>query len=186
MRELGFEFCEFDELPGFMPEKKEHIFPAAVKYYRKAREEQNDETMNYFISFFEHKGLDEVVSMLIEDYINERTSDATRYFIADCLYTIEAGGYVKEYVGAVSNPALGSSRQKLIALLGKIKDESVIPTLVKLLEDETVRAHTLAALSGYRKEELRPHFERFKNDEHPGVRKCALDALEKLSEYSSK
>ena len=177
MREAGLEFDECDELSEFMPEKKDVILPQAVKYYREAREEQNDEAENYFLSFFEYKGLDELVPMLIEAYTDANTWDVTRWGIADCLSAIESKEYAHEYIEAVSNSALGSSRQKLIALLGKIKDERAIPALIELLEDKTVRAHTLAALSKFDDPELRSHFERFKDDENPGVRKCALDAL---------
>ena len=180
MRELGLEFCECDELYGLMPEKKEIIIPVALKYFRMAREEDNDEAQNYFLGFFEHKGLDEVVTMLIESYEDAHTWDATRWFIAECLYTIEMRGCVPEYIRVAKDRALGLSRQKVIALLGKIKDESAIPALVELLDDASVRAHTITALSEFENPDLRPHFERFKDDENPGVRKCAVEALERL------
>ena len=147
MQELGIEFDEYDELPGLMPEKKDVLLPAAVKYYRMAREEERDEAENYFLSFFEHKGLDELVPMLMEAYTDSRTWDATRWFIAECLYTIEAKQYVSSYIDAVLNRDLGSSRQKLIALLGKIKDASAMPALIELSEDPSVRAYALSALS---------------------------------------
>ena len=173
MRESGLEFCECDDLYGFMPEKKEIILPLAVKYFHMAREEENDEAQNYFLGFFEHKGLDEVVPMLVESYADAHTWDATRWFIAECLYTIEMREYVTEYVRVAKDRTLGSSRQKVIALLGKIKDESTVPALVELLDDASVRAHTITALSKFENPDLRPHFERFRNDENPGVRKNA-------------
>ena len=72
---------------------------------------------------------------------------------------------------------LGTSRQKLIALLGKLKDERAMPALVELLEDESVRSHTLSALSKYKREELRPCFERFRDSDNPAWRKCAADGI---------
>ena len=130
VRAAGLEFDECDELPGFMPERKDVLLPVTLKYYRLAREEGRDEAMNYFLAFFEHKGLDDIVPALIEDYTDLQTWDATRWFIADCLYTIEAPGYVDEYIKAVKDTRLGSSRQKIIALLGKLKDELAIAALV--------------------------------------------------------
>ena len=163
MRELGLEFSDCDEIVGFMHKRKDVILSVAIKYYRMAREEQNDEAENYFLGFFEHKGYCELVPMLIEAYSDAHTWDATRWFIAECLYVIEGEKYISEYIKLVLDRSLGLSRQKIIALLGKIGDERMIPALIELLEDRDVRAYALAALSGLEKPELRPHFERFKD-----------------------
>lgn len=181
MRALGFGSDDYDKLFTYMPEHKDTVLPLVLGYYRRAKDEKRDDAQNYFLAFFEHKGLDDLVPMLIEDYISGETWDATRHMIADCLYTIGSDKYIPEYLCAVQLSSLGSSRQTLVSLLGKLKDERAIPVLKDLVEDEKVRSYALSALLGYERKELRPIFERFINSENPAWRKCARDGLERLN-----
>ena len=180
MQGLGFDCDDYDALAGYMPEHKDTVLPLALKYYQRAKAEKRDDTINYFLAFFEHKGLDDLVPMLVEDYISEEFFAATRHMVADCLYTIGSDKYMNEYLGAVKLSSLGSSRQRLISLVGKLKDESAIPTLVELVEDETVCSYALTALAGFEREELRSVFERFADSENPAWRRCARDGLARL------
>ena len=68
----------------------------------------------------------------------------------------------------------------IVLLLGKLKEESAIPTLIDLLEDEEVRLHAISALGEFKREEFRCYFERFRNSAHPGWRKYAKSAIKKL------
>lgn len=61
----------------------------------------------------------------------------------------------------------------IVLLLGKLKEECAIPTLIDLLEDEEVRLHAISALGEFKREEFRCYFERFQNSTHPGWRKYA-------------
>lgn len=67
----------------------------------------------------------------------------------------------------------GRNRQMIVLLLGKLKEECAIPTLIDLLEDEEVRLHAISALGEFKREEFRCYFERFQNSTHPGWRKYA-------------
>ena len=69
----------------------------------------------------------------------------------------------------------------IILLLGKLKEESAVPILIDLLEDDEVRLQAICALGEFKKEEFRCHFERFQNSTHPGWRKYAKAALKKLN-----
>lgn len=83
--------------------------------------------------------------MLLKDYYSEKTTDLTRWFISDCIYQIRSKNFVKEYLDIVSNGTFGRNWQMIVLLLGKLKDESAIPTLIDLLEDEEVRLHAISA-----------------------------------------
>ena len=133
------------------------------------------------MSFFHFKGLEEVVPMLIEDYYLEQTHDLTRWFISDCIYQIRSKSFVKEYLDIVSNRVFGRNRQMIVLLLGKLKEESAVPTLIDLLEDEEVRLHAISALGEFKREEFRCYFERFQNSTNTGWRKCAKAAIKKLN-----
>lgn len=132
------------------------------------------------MGFFRIKGFDDIVPMLLEDYCSEETDDLTRWFISDCLYYIRSKKFIREYQIISSNRLFGINRQMIVLLLGKLKDDTSVPILIALLEDEEVRLQAICALGEYKRESFRCYFERFKDDTHPGWRKYARAALKKL------
>ena len=180
LRALGFEFETANQAVGLLPKHKKAIVPVAVKYYRLAKELEKPNEQNYFLRFLHIKGLDDVVPMLLEDYSFEKTEDLTRWFISDCIYQIRARNFVKEYLNIVSSRRFGQNRQMIVLLLGKLKEESAVPVLIDLLEDEDVRLHAICALGQFKREEFRCYFERFRDSAHPGWRKYARAAIKKL------
>ena len=147
-----------------------------IKYYRIAKLKNEKQ---YLLGWFHHRGLEEVVPMLLEDYYSNNV-DIDRWAIGDRLYQIRSKKYVDDYIKIISNPAYGQDRQMVILLVGKLKIESAIPILIDLLEDEGVRLHAIIALGDFKREDLRPYFKRFENSKHPGWRKYAKAALKKL------
>ncbi len=132
------------------------------------------------MGFFRIKGFDDIVPMLLEDYYSKETDDLTRWFISDCLYYIRSRKFVREYQEISSNKIFGINRQMIILLQGKLKEETSVPVLVALLEDEEVCLQAICALGDYKREDFRCYFERFKDDPHPGWRKYARAALRRL------
>ena len=181
LRDLGFEFEISSQAVGFIPKHKKVILPIAIKYYQAAKELGQSDEQNYFMEFLRIKGLDDVIPMLLEDYYSEKTKDLTRWFISDCIYKIRSKKFVKEYLDIVSSSRFGINRQMIVLLLGKLKEESAIPTLINLLEDEEVRLHAICALGEFKREEFRCYFERFQDSTHPGWRKYAKSAIKKLN-----
>ena len=137
---------------------------------------------NYFIGLFHFKGFDEVVPMLIKDFRTSATPRLTREFIGETLRVIRSRQYMDEYLEIISNPVYGLARAPIFSLIGSIKADEAIPTLVNLLEsdDKESVVCALQALSDYKREEFRPHFERFKDDENSQLQKVAISALKKL------
>lgn len=180
LRDLGFDFVIGTQTIGFMPKHKKEILPIAIKYYQLAKEQQKFNEQNYFINYFGFKGFDEVIPQLLVDYYSEETPNLTRWFISDCLYRIHSRDYINEYLDIASNSMFGRNRQMIVLLLGKIKEESAIPILIDLLEDEETRLHAIIALGEYKREDFRCYFERFQDSRHPGLRKYARAALKKL------
>lgn len=181
LRDLGFEFETSNQAVGFIPKHKKVILPIATKYYQLAKELGKPNEQNYFMRFLCIKGLEGVVPMLLEDYCFEETADLTRWFISDYIYQIRSKRFVKEYLDIVSNRMFGRNRQMIVLLLGKLKEESAIPTLIDLLEDEEVRLHAISALGDFKREEFRCYFERFQDSTHLGWRKYAKAAIKKLN-----
>lgn len=181
LRDLGFVFETSNQAVGFIPKHKKVILPIAIKYYQLAKEFEKPNEQNYFMRFFCIKGNDYVIPMLLKDYYFEKTADLTRWFLSDCIYQIRSKNFVKEYLNIVSNRMFGRNRQMIVLLLGKLKEESAIPILINLLEDEEVRLHAICALGEFKREEFRCYFERFQNSSHPGWRKYAKSAIKKLN-----
>ena len=159
-----------------MPKHKDSILPIVIKYYKKARLKREKQ---YLLKWFHHRGLEEVVPMLLEDYCSDDLN-VDRWAIGDCLYQIRSKKHIADYLKIIANASYGQDRQMVILLVGKLKVEAAIPVLIDLLEDEGVRLQAIAALGDFKRDELRPYFERFQNSKHPGWRKYAKSALKKL------
>lgn len=180
LRELGFDFEVSSQTFGFIPKYKKDILPIAVRYYQLAKKHKKTNEQMHFMGFFRIKGFDDIVPMLLEDYCSEETDDLTRWFISDCLYYIRSKKFIREYQIISSNRLFRINRQMIVLLLGKLKDDTSVPILIALLEDEEVRLQAICALGEYKRESFRCYFERFKDDTHPGWRKYARAALKKL------
>ena len=129
--------------------------------------------------------MDEVVPMLLEDFYSEKTEDLTRWFISNSLFEIQSKRYIKEYLDIVSSKRFGINRQMIVLLLGKLKEESAVPVLIGLLDDEDVQLQAICALSKFEREEFRGYFNKFQNSPHPGIRKYAKMAINKLDNIAS-
>lgn len=180
LKKLGFDFTIGSQAIRFVPKHKETVLPIAGKYYLLAKEQRRFNEQNYFINFLGFKGFDEIVPQLLIDFYSQETPNLTRWFISDCLYRIQSKQFIAEYLRIVSNAVFGQNRQMIVLLLGKIKEESAIPTLIDLLEDEEVRLQAICALGEFKREEFRCYFEQFQDSTHSGYRKYARAALKKL------
>ncbi len=173
---LGFNFQVLNQAESLLPKYKDTVLPVVIKYYKMAKLKNEKQ---YLIGWFHHKGLEEVVPMLLKDY-RSNNSDIDKWAIGDRLYQIRSKKYIDDYLKIISDSSYGQDRQMIILLVGKLKVEAAIPILIDLLEDEGVRLQAIVALGDFKREDLRPYFERFQNAKHPGWRKYAKAALKKL------
>ena len=132
------------------------------------------------MSFFHYKGFEEVVPMLLEDFYSPKTPDLTRSFIAENLRVIHSKKYKEDYLKIISDSSYGVNRYAVMDLVGKLKIEAAVPLLIKMLDEEKLRTNAICALCDYKKEELRPYFQRFENAKESYWRKYAKTALKKL------
>ena len=182
LRELGFEFEVSSQAVGFMPKHKETILPIAIRYYQQA----NGEEKPFFLSYFYYKGFEEVVPVLLEDFCSPDTPRLTREFIGERLRVIRSKKYIDDYLKIISTPEYGTGRFAVMDLVGKLKVEAAIPLFIEMLEDEKLRIPAICALGNYKKEELRPYFERFENDTNRYWRNYSRAALKKLDNKRDK
>ena len=173
---LGFNFQVLNQAEALLPKYKETVLPIVIKYYKMAKMKNEKQ---YLLGWFHHKGFEEVVPMLLEDFYSDDLN-IDKWAIGDRLYQIRSNQYIDDYLNIISNHEYGQNRQMIILLIGKLKVEEAIPILIDLLEDEGVRLQAITALGNFKREEFRPYFERFENAKHPGWRKYAKAALKKL------
>ena len=173
---LGFNFQVLNQAESLLPKYKDTVLPVVIKYYKMAKLKNEK---RYLLGWFHHKGLEEVVPMLLEDYYSNNP-DIDKWAIGDRLYQIRSKKYIDDYLKIIADSSYGQDRQMIVLLLGKLKEESAIPILIDLLEDEEVRLQAICALGQFKREEFRCYFERFQNSTHPGWRKYAKAALKKL------
>ncbi|MCH5315803.1 MAG: HEAT repeat domain-containing protein [Eubacterium sp.] len=174
---LGFNFQVLNQAESLLPKYKDTVLPVVIKYYKMAKLKNEKQ---YLLGWFHHKGLEEVVPMLLEDYYSNNP-EIDKWAIGDRLYQIRSKKYIDDYLKIISDPSYGQDRQMIVLLLGKLKEESAIPILIDLLEDEEVRLQAICALGQFKREEFRCYFERFQNSTHSGWRKYAKTALKKLN-----
>ena len=173
---LGFNFQVLNQAESLLPKYKDTVLPVVIKYYKMAKLKNEKQ---YLLGWFHHKGLEEVVPMLLKDYYSNN-SDIDKWAIGDRLYQIRSKKYIDEYLKIISDSSYGQDRQMIILLVGKLKVEAAIPILIDLLEDEGVRLQAIVALGDFKRKDFRPYFERFQNAKHPGWQKYAKAALKKI------
>lgn len=172
--DLGFEFQVLNQAEVLLPKYKETVLPIVIKYYKKAKLKNEK---RYLLGWFHHRGLEEAVPMLLEDFYS---NNADRWAIGDRLYQIRSRQYVDDYLNIISDSSYKEDRQMVVLLIGKLKVESAVPVLIDLLEDTSVRLHAVIALGNFKKEAFRKYFERFENSTNSALRKAAKTALKKL------
>lgn len=173
---LGYSFEVLNQAESLLPTHKTDVLPVVIKYYKKATLKNEKQ---YLLKWFHHRGFDEVVPMLLEEYFSNY-QDIDRWAIGDRLYQIRSPKYIDQYLSIIQNKTYGINRQMIVLLVGKLKVVSAIPILIELLSDSDVRLHALTALSDFKKAEFRPIFEGFVNDKNAALRKQAKSALKKL------
>lgn len=176
LKEMGFEFPTIYHAISYTKTHGAQVVPVAWKYYQKATERNE---RSYLLGWITKEVASSAVPALLRDFYAE-TNEQMRWAIADALYTLASKKYKKEYINIIANPEYGISRQMLVLLVGKLKIEEAIPTLVTLLDDDSVTAHALIALGKYKKPEFREYFERFIDSPNKLWRKEAKKALKKL------
>lgn len=119
--------------------------------------------------------------MLVEIILKEFGSEVQKKYLweyGDLLYRIKNYKYLSNYIDIITNLELKEARQMVILLVGKCKDEDIIPILISLVEDETVYGHTLQALSNFKCEAITRIMEGYTKDKIKWIRNRAEKYLE--------
>jgi len=97
--------------------------------------------------------------------------------LGDDLFRLSVKEYYNEYVRIIRNRQFGEARQMIALLLGKIKKQEVVSTLIDLLDDDDINGHVLQALSKYDFDTKNDVAQRFLFDGRKWVAKIAKKML---------
>lgn len=159
---------------------KKEILTFLQKNFDKIKE---DNIKDYALDVVHVPGFDEAIPFLLNAFRNSNEPDASyKWKIGNALETIgtKKEEYIEEMKQLVLDRNHGASRQMMVSALGKSKDESVVPVLIKLLDDNDVVGHALGALAKFKSPELKPYFERFLDHKTTYIRNIAKRAVAQI------
>lgn len=172
--EMGFKVENFNELVA-MKRKIKNFVPVLLKYLFMFEKDNYKEAI---IRILGVKGFYQATEILLDLYFNDVPLD--KWAIGDALYSIQDKRFEEKYIDIVRDRENGRSRQMVVLLLGKLKCEKAIPTLISLLKDNEVAGHAVIALGNFKKVELIEYIEPFLRNEKTWIRKEAEKAIGKI------
>lgn len=120
--------------------------------------------------------------VLLEEYGKvDKSQMLLRWAIGNTIHTIITNDDVEGILPIVTNKENGMSRQMFVAALGKVKSEKVEDTLIHLLDDEEVTAHSLDALGRMRSQKAKEKISILIDHPKTLIRKAAQKALKRIS-----
>ncbi|MCM1508664.1 MAG: hypothetical protein NC177_16275 [Ruminococcus flavefaciens] len=99
----------------------------------------------FIIRCLTKKKLYSITVSLIEEFISATDNDY-RWIIGNALYTIADKTHNEDYIKIALNKEYRSSRQMIILLLGKTKNDEIRNVLLSLLSDYDLLPHIIKAL----------------------------------------
>lgn len=173
--ESNFEVEDFNQLNA-MKRKIKNFVPTLIKYLYMF---EQDNYRNAIVGILGVKGFYDATETLLKLY-NHNEKKIDKWAIGDALYSIQDKRFEHEYIEMVSNKHDGNSRQMIVILLGKLRCEQAIQTLINLLKDDDVCGHAIMALGYFKDIELLHHIEPFLAHDNRWVRKEAEKAMKKI------
>jgi HEAT repeat protein len=117
---------------------------------------------------------------LIDALVREGTDgrdESLMWAMGNGLEVLSKFAPLEELIQLAESSPLGEARQMVVLALAKHRDPSVVPVLVRLLDDETVCGHAVAALAKLKVPSTRSHLESFVSHRKPWIRNEAKKGL---------
>jgi HEAT repeat protein len=170
----GFIVKDFNELNS-VKRKIKSLVPTLMEYLHSFEENNYKEAI---VGLLGVKGFYEATEALLKMYNYGPAID--KWAVGDALYFIEDKRFEDEYIKIASNNSNGISRQMIVVLLGKLRCEKALPTLIELLKDNDVNGHAIMALGYFNNTDLIGYIEPFLKHEKGWIRKEAEKAIKKI------
>ena len=121
---------------------------------------------------------EKLVGMILDEYKTDY-SRAFLWQLGDLLYKIGDLNQLNEYEKIVVEKSFEESRQMIVLLIGKSKNENVVNFLLKQLGDKSIEGHVIKALSNYDSKEIFSIMQKYQEHPDKWVRNIALKYLTK-------
>ena len=106
--------------------------------------------------------------------------------MGDLLYRINKKEFIDDYCQIAKDNFHGEARQMIISLIGKIKGEKALQTLIFLVEDESVVEHVVLALTNFKNKKVYDIMKEFATYEQKWVSSKAVKYIQKYEEKTVK
>lgn len=119
---------------------------------------------------------------LIDEFRRAEDESPTglRWVIGNALEVVADDAVLTDMMELARDRRYGKAREMLVAGLGNMSDERVIPLLLDLLKDDEVSGHAIMALGKLKPPIARSHVEPFLKHPNAWVRKEAQKTIEKI------
>lgn len=171
----GFDVKNYDELKA-IKRKIKNFIPRLIEYLDIFQTRNFKRAVIWLLAV---KGFSEATEALLDAYFSDDIS-IDKWAIGDALYSIQDKRFEDEYIKIVSDKGNGDSRQMIVILLGKLRCEKAITTLISLLKDDEVNGHAIIALGYFKDINLIKYIEPFLNHEKRWIKKEAEKSIKKL------
>jgi hypothetical protein len=108
------------------------------------------------------------------------SSHSVQWAIGATLGSLDMKLVTDDLLEIASDRRYGSSRQMIVHSLNRLREGRVIPLLIDLLQDESVRGHAITALRKAGAKSAVEFIEEYVSDKNPWIRRTAKSALASL------
>lgn len=172
----GFDIQDLNELNA-IKRKIKSLIPVLIKYLYMFEKENFRDAI---VGVLGVKGFYEATETLLNLYYSSNM-EIDKWSVGDTLYSIQDKRYEDEYIKIADDKDNGDSRQMIVILLGKLRCQKSIPTLINLLQDDDVNGHAIIALGYFKDNELIKYIEPFLQHEKTWIRKEAEKSIKKIN-----
>lgn len=173
--DYGFEVESYDDLKA-IKRKIKKLIPVLIKYLYMFKASNFKDAI---VGLLGVKRFYDATETLLNAYISDDES-MDKWAIGDALYSIQDKRFEDEYIKIVEDKSNGISRQMIVILLGKLRCERAIPSLINLLQDDDVNGHAIIALGYFKNNELIKCIEPFLDHEKRWIRRESERAIKKI------
>lgn len=125
------------------------------------------------------KGFTEATDTLIREF-HSSTNTSYKWAIGNTLSIIGDPNSLSQLEEIAQDVRHGITRQMVVIAIGKLKNNSSIPLLVRLLNDEEVAGHAIMALSNFNDPSLLPYVRPFTDNRAKWISREAQKMIKKL------
>jgi HEAT repeat protein len=126
---------------------------------------------------------------MLEEFKQRNISDSLRWAIGNAIEVLATEEVLSELVELIQDKRYGRARQMVVLAVGKLKvareNAAALHALIRLLDEEEVRGHAIAALGKLRAGKARGKIKQFLAHPNAWIRREAQKALERIDKAAA-